>query len=114
MNIPNTIDTIHKEYSAREFADFIEDFAFDLRDKFLNKNKQYAGADDIYSQIREQAVRAGDESVDGMLRVIFTLKDKHDVAFLRHLGEESDFEDRIGDIIIYSLLALYLYKHNEE
>ena len=106
-------DVAKRHYSADEFGDYIKDTMQNILYKFHEKNAQYGG-EDIFSQIREEAERMSPENyevtVDKMVNVILSHKDKHDVSMLRHGTDLSDFSDRAEDIIIYVLMANFLYQ----
>lgn len=94
-----------------QFEDFVSDTFGKIGDKIIAKGDQYTGRKPVLDAIYEQTRRRIGKDVvtaGNMLHTILTLSDKHQVALLQHGRAAGDVEDRLTDIIVYSLLALYL------
>lgn len=78
---------------------------------FETKNKSYGKGDDAFHNFRATAIRKyGDGSPDKMYDILFTLMDKHLVALANNALDDPEFEERTRDVIVYSLIALGIYK----
>ena len=82
-----------------------------IKELFDFKSQAYGKQDDIFYNFRNTAIRIyGDDSHDNMLKAILVYKDKHDVAVANKGFADSEFTERLRDIIVYSLLAIAMYK----
>lgn len=100
-----------------QFEDFVSDTFGKIGDKIIAKGSQYTGRKPVLDAIYEQTKRRIDKDVvtaGNMLHTILMLSDKHQVALLQHGRAAGDVEDRLTDIIVYSLLALYLLSPQAE
>ena len=88
-----------------------EDVAQKVSDLFASKNEQYAKTDDVLKAFRDGAERRyGEVNKKTMLACLCAYKDKHDLALLQHGADLDDAEERLLDIIIYSLLGIAILR----
>ena len=88
-----------------------EDVAQKVSDLFAAKNEQYAKTDDVLKAFRDGAERRyGEVNKKTMLACLCAYKDKHDLALLQHGADLDDAEERLLDIIIYSLLGIAILR----
>lgn len=85
-----------------------------IEDLFNIKNKSYGRGDDIFHNFRETALRLTRcDSPEHMFQVLLVLQDKHRVALANRGLDDPEFEERVMDDIIYSLLAIAMYREGK-
>ncbi len=110
-NMPSNQTKVLPYTDKEQFEDFVGDTFGKIGDKIIAKGDQYTGRKPVLDAIYEQTRRRIGKDVvtaGNMLHTILMLSDKHQVALLQHGRAAGDVEDRLTDIIVYSLLALYL------
>ena len=97
------------------YYDFVADLFDDIRDKIVNKAEEYVGIGNILGTVYEAAARrvGGMPTRDDVLRTIFSMKDKNDIALLHNGINCYDVEGKLIDSIVYDLMALYALKDKE-
>lgn len=85
-------------------------------DKIKVKGEQYTKNGNVLDAVTETAGRmvGGIPSTQDTLSVILSFMDKHFLALMRHGDELPDAQDRLSDIIIYCLMAMYLLNNADE
>jgi hypothetical protein len=74
---------------------------------FEEKNESYGTRDDAFHNFRSSALRIyGSDSYNSMFKVLLTLMDKHLVALANNGIKEKQYQERLRDIIVYSLIAM--------
>ena len=111
-------DVIGENMSVDDLAvyyDFVTDLFDDIRDKIVNKAEEYVGIGNILGTVYEAAARrvGGMPTRDDVLRTIFSMKDKNDIALLHNGINCYDVEGKLIDSIVYDLMALYALKDKE-
>ena len=97
------------------YYDFVTDLFDDIRDKIVNKAEEYVGIGNILDTVYAAAARrvGGMPTRDDVLRTIFSMKDKNDIALLHNGINCYDVEGKLIDSIVYDLMALYALKDKE-
>ena len=97
------------------YYDFVTDLFDDIRDKIVNKAEEYVGSGNILDAVYAAAARrvGGMPTRDDVLRTIFNMKDKNDIALLHNGINCYDVEGKLIDSIVYDLMALYALKDKE-
>lgn len=97
------------------YYDFVTDLFDDIRDKIVIKAEEYVGTGNILDTVYKAAARrvGGMPTRDDVLRTIFSMKDKNDIALLYHGINCYDVEGKLIDSIVYDLMALYALKDKE-
>ena len=97
------------------YYDFVADMFDDIRDKIVTKAEEYVGSGNILDTVYEAAARrvGGMPTRDDVLRTIFSMKDKNDIALLHNGINCYDVEGKLIDSIVYDLMALYALKDKE-
>ena len=97
------------------YYDFVADLFDDIRDKIVTKAEEYVGIGNILDTVYAAAARrvGGMPTRDDVLRTIFSMKDKNDIALLHNGINCYDVEGKLIDSIVYDLMALYALKDKE-
>ena len=97
------------------YYDFVADLFDDIRDKIVTKAEEYVGSGNILDTVYAAAARrvGGMPTRDDVLRTIFSMKDKNDIALLHNGINCYDVEGKLIDSIVYDLMALYALKDKE-
>ena len=97
------------------YYDFVTDLFDDIRDKIVNKTEEYVGIGNVLDTVYAAAARrvGGMPTRDDVLRTIFSMKDKNDIALLQSGINCYDVEGKLIDSIVYDLMALYALKDKE-
>lgn len=97
------------------YYDFVADMFDDIRDKIVTKAEEYVGIGNILDTVYAAAARrvGGMPTRDDVLRTIFSMKDKNDIALLHNGINCYDVEGKLIDSIVYDLMALYALKDKE-
>ena len=97
------------------YYDFVTDLFDDIRDKIVNKTEEYVGIGNVLDTVYAAAARrvGGIPTRDDVLRTIFNMKDKNDIALLNNGINCYDVEGKLIDSIVYDLMALYALKDKE-
>lgn len=96
--------------STQEVADYVDDVLAYIQQKFTYKNGNYASEDGFHN-FRQTAIRVyGNDSRDSMFKVLMTYMDKHLCTLAKNGFQDSEFVDRFEDVIVYSCLALAMYR----
>lgn len=97
------------------YYDFVTDMFDDIRDKIVNKAEEYVGSGNILDTVYAAAARrvGGMPTRDDVLRTIFSMKDKNDIALLNSGINCYDVEGKLIDSIVYDFMALYALKDKE-
>lgn len=97
------------------YYDFVADLFDDIRDKIVTKAEEYVGNGNILDTVYKATARrvGGMPTRDDVLRTIFSMKDKNDLALLYHGINCYDVEGKLIDCIVYDLMALYALKDKE-
>lgn len=97
------------------YYDFVADMFDDIRDKIVTKAEEYVGSGNILDTVYAAAARrvGGMPTRDDVLRTIFSMKDKNDIALLHNGINCYDVEGKLIDSIVYDLMALYALKDKE-
>ena len=97
------------------YYDFVADMFDDIRDKIVTKAEEYVGSGNILDTVYAAAARrvGGMPTRDDVLRTIFSMKDKNDIALLHNGINCYDAEGKLIDSIVYNLMALYALKDKE-
>ena len=97
------------------YYDFVADLFDDIRDKIVTKAEEYVGSNNILDTVYAAAARrvGGMPTRDDVLRTIFSMKDKNDIALLNSGINCYDVEGKLIDSIVYDLMALYALKDKE-
>lgn len=91
------------------FTEMLEPQLDSIRELFTLKNVSYGIEDDVFHNFRNTALRVfGTDDHETMFRVLLTYMDKHLVALANKGIKEKEYESRLQDIIVYSLLAIAL------
>lgn len=105
-----------KHVGTREdYAAFVTVMFDILRDKITSKVNDYSGKkDNVLEAPMDMASRASRNPTSlSVFSMLNTLKSKHEVTLARQGMAALDAEDRLTDIILYTLLELYVL-HNKE
>ena len=95
--------------TRQEFVEFLEPELKAIKDLFSLKNTCYGIEDDAFHNFRSTALRVfGTDGHETMFRTLFTYMDKHLVALANRGIHEMEYESRLQDIMVYSLLAIGL------
>lgn len=87
----------------------------EVEKKFHNKNINYANygheyEDRLYN-FREMAKRQfGSASPDNMIKALNVLVDKHLITIAKNGINDSEFRERVMDVIVYHVIALLIYE----
>lgn len=108
INRPDKLPTDHLQY-----AEFVDGLFSRIKDKIIDKGGQYVGNRPVLDAVMTQTKRKFPvvprmSLRKDVLHTILTLADKHQVALLQHGLLTKDVEDRLTDMIIYDIMALYL------
>ena len=97
------------------YYDFVADLFDDIRDKIVTKAEEYVGSNNILDTVYAAAARrvGGMPTRDDVLRTIFSMKDKNDIALLNSGINCYDVEGKLIDSIVYDFMALYALKDKE-
>ena len=97
------------------YYDFVADLFDDIRDKIVTKAEEYVGSGNILDTVYAAAARrvGGMPTRDDVLRTIFSMKDKNDIALLHNGINCYDVDGKLIDSIVYDLMALYALKDKE-
>ena len=97
------------------YYDFVADLFDDIRDKIVTKAEEYVGSGNILDTVYAAAARrvGGMPTRDDVLRTIFSMKDKNDIALLHNGINCYDVEGKLIDSIVYDLMALYALNDKE-
>lgn len=107
---------LFKTVGTREdYANFVTIMFDKLRDKIKTKSDDYSGkVDNVLEAPMDMASRASRSPTSmSVFSMLNTLKDKHEVTIMRQGMTALDVEDRLTDIILYTLLELYVL-HNKD
>jgi hypothetical protein len=97
-----------------EFSEMLEPELQSIKDLFAFKNISYGMDDDVFHNFRNTALRVfGTDDHQMMLKVLMTYMDKHLVAIVNKGLYDKEYESRLKDIIVYSLLAIAMGKDFE-
>lgn len=107
-NVSDRLPTDHLQY-----AEFVDELFSRIKDKIIDKGGQYVGNRPVLDAVMTQTKRKFPivprmSLRKDVLHTILTLADKHQVALLQHGLLTKDVEDRLTDMIIYDIMALYL------
>lgn len=96
-----------------QYAEFVDGLFSRIKDKIIDKGGQYVGNRPVLDAVMTQTKRKFPivprmSLRKDVLHTILTLADKHQVALLQHGLLTKDVEDRLTDMIIYDIMALYL------
>lgn len=90
-----------------EFVRGLDEQLQKVRDLFNQKNESYGQQDDVFYNFRSTAKRVFDTDVPAaMFQVLMIYMDKHLVALANRGISDQEFELRLRDIIVYSLIAI--------
>lgn len=109
-------DYAFKHVGTREDYAMFVGIVFDqLRDKITKKVDDYSGKkNNVLEAPMDMASRASkDPTALSVFSMLNTLKSKHEVTLARQGMTALDVEDRLTDIILYTLLELYVVHHKE-
>lgn len=101
------------KYDSLMYAEFVDGLFDKIKDKIVKKGAQYTTNDPVLGAVIVQTERNVGGSRrpitrNDVLHTILTLADKHQVALLQHGVSAKDVEDRLTDLIVYDIMALYL------
>lgn len=101
--------------TREDYAMFVGIVFDKLRDKITKKVNDYSGKkNNVLEAPMDMASRASkDPTSMSVFSMLNTLKSKHEVTLARQGMAALDVEDRLTDIILYTLLELYVF-HNKE
>lgn len=101
--------------TREDYANFVTMMFDILRDKVTKKVDDYSGKkNNVLEAPMDMASRASKNPTSlGVFSMLNTLKSKHEVTLARQGMAALDAEDRLTDIILYTLLELYVL-HNKE
>lgn len=98
-----------------EFADFAGMKFGEIMELFKQKNQRYGQDNNTFFNFRSSALRIyGDCTYESMFKVLLTYMDKHLVALANKGIHEPEYESRLKDVIVYSLLAIGLEAEYQE
>ncbi|MFA5385647.1 MAG: hypothetical protein WC364_13510 [Eubacteriales bacterium] len=93
----------------KEFVELMDSLFDIVRELFTLKNASYGIEDDVFHNFRSTALRVfGTDDPETMFRVLLAYMDKHLVALANKGIHDREYESRLQDIIVYSLLAIVL------
>lgn len=97
------------------YYDFVAELFDDILDKIVIKGEEYVGKGNVLDAVYDATARrvGGVPTRDDVLRTIFMMKDKNDIALLRSGVYCKDAVNKLIDCIVYDLMALYALKDNE-
>lgn len=97
------------------YYDFVAGLFDDILDRIVIKGEEYVGKGNVLDTVYNAAARCIGRmpTRDDVLRTIFMMKDKNDIALLRRGAYCKDVEGKLIDNIVYDLMALYALKDNE-
>ena len=97
--------------TREEFAAGLDAEMQAIKELFAIKNGSYGKGADVFHNFRASAERVhGHADLGTMFTVLYTYLDKHLVALANGGPLDPEFEDRLRDVIVYSLLALGMYR----
>lgn len=101
------------KYDILMYSEFVDGLFDKIKDKIVKKGAQYTANNPVLGAVIVQTERNVGGSRrpitrNDVLHTILTLADKHQVALLKHGVYAKDVEDRLTDLIVYDIMALYL------
>lgn len=102
-----------------EAIDIVRDILTEVNSKFKHKNSNYANYghenEDMLYNFRETARRqCGSESHENMIRVLNVLVDKHLLTLAKNGLRDSEFRERVMDVIVYHVIAIMIHDEWKE
>lgn len=90
-----------------------------VQDKFCVKNKSYGHDDDLFYNFRSTALRILKPRTElalyrAMLQTLLIYVDKHLVAMSNASFDDSEFEERAVDIMVFMAIALAMYREYQQ
>lgn len=90
-----------------EFKQIMQTYLSSIEKLFDIKNQSYGANDDVFFNFRSTAKRIfGSDNYESMFKILMTYMDKHLVALINKGFEDYEFDSRMKDIIVYSLIAI--------
>lgn len=96
-----------------EFADFIYNKMDELKNLFREKNEQYATKDCLHNFRQGALLQYGKDDYESMYKTLQGYEAKHITQAFKDI-DASKAEESLGDIVIYSLIAMYMIKKHKE
>lgn len=89
-----------------------------VKAKFVTKNSNYADYEgvepDMLYNFRQLAKRQfGSATPENMIKVVNVLVDKHQVTLAKNGINDSEFKERVIDVLVYHVIALMIYMEGE-
>lgn len=89
----------------------------DIENMFTTKNDQYGSKQkqDEFYNFRQQALRTfGNDDPESMYKILKILVDKHLVTLNKNGLDDSNFEERCIDVIVYHIIAIFMHRLKEK
>ncbi|MDW7668057.1 MAG: hypothetical protein SCJ93_04475 [Bacillota bacterium] len=89
----------------------------DIENMFTTKNDQYGSKQeqDEFYNFRQQALRTfGNDDPESMYKILKILVDKHLVTLNKNGLDDSNFEERCIDVIVYHIIAIFMHRLKNE
>lgn len=108
--VPDKHVCTHKDY-----ANFVTKTFDLLRDKIVAKSNDYTGGvDNVLVNPIDMAIRSRyPKNSNTVFMMLNNMKSKHEVTLMRQGMNAMDVVDRLTDIILYTLLELYVVENKE-
>lgn len=101
--------------TREDFEGLLNEQLESIRRLFDLKNQSYGISDDVFHNFRSTALRVfGTDEHEKMFQVLLTYMDKHLVVLANKGIREREFEERLRDVMVYSLIAIAMGRNYQK
>ena len=96
-----------QNYTREQMAETVERVFTEVTDLFKRKNGSYGRDNDAFGNFRQATTRVrNSQEVNEVFDTLMIYVEKHLYALYQNKLDDSEFEERVKDIIVYMLLSL--------
>ena len=96
-----------QNYTREQMAETVERVFTEVTDLFKSKNGSYGRDNDAFGNFRQATTRIrNSQEANEVFDTLMIYVEKHLYALYQNKLDDSEFEERVKDIIVYMLLSL--------